>query len=64
MFMSKTYPLLTGMFIEFKYCDDTRRESQLQKAEEQHRLLVAILKEQGCSKVSLCVILMGVMGTI
>ena len=50
--------------IEFKYCDDTRPESQLQKAEEQHRRLVAILKSQGCSKVSLHVILMGVMGTI
>jgi len=33
-------------------------------AEEQHRQLVAILKAQGCSKVSLHVILMGVMGTI
>ena len=52
--------------IEFKYCDDTRPDSQLQKAEEQHRRLVrvAILKAQGCSKVSLLVILMGVMGTI
>ena len=50
--------------IKFKYCDDTRPESQLQKAEEQHRRLVAILKAQGCSKVSLHVILMGVMRTI
>jgi hypothetical protein len=54
--------------IEFKYCDDTRPESdwesQLQKAEEQHRRLVAILKAQGCSKVSLHVILMGVVGAI
>jgi len=50
--------------IEFKHCDDTRPESQLQKAEEQHRRLVAILKAQGCSKVSLHVILMGVMGKI
>jgi hypothetical protein len=50
--------------IELKLCDDTRPESQLQKAEEQHRQLVAILKAQGCSKVSLHVILMGVMGTI
>ena len=66
MFMSKTYPLLTGMFIwsNLKYCDDTQPESQLQKAEEQHRRLVAILKAQGCSKISLHVILMGVMGTI
>jgi len=46
--------------IEFKYCDDTRPESQLQKAEEQHRRLVAILKAQGCSKASLHVILIGV----
>ena len=46
-------------FIEFKYCDDTQPESQLQKAEEQHRRLVAILKAQGCSKVSLHVVLMG-----
>jgi hypothetical protein len=53
------------MFIfKFKYCDDTWPESQLQKAEEQHRHLIAILKAQGCSKVSLHVILMGVMGTI
>jgi len=50
--------------IEFKYCDDTWPESQLQKAEEQNRRLVAILKAQGCSKVSLHVVLMGVMGTI
>ena len=35
----------------------------MQAAEEQHRRLVAILKVQGCSKVSLHVILMGVMGT-
>jgi len=39
-------------------------ESQHQIAEEQHRRLVAILKAQGCSKVSLHVLLMGVMGTI
>jgi len=50
--------------IESEDCDDTRPESQLQKAEEQHRRLVANLKAQGCSKVSLHVILMGVMGTI
>ena len=50
--------------IKFKYCDDTRPESQLQKATEQHKRLVAILKAQGCSKVSLHVILMGMMGTI
>jgi len=50
--------------IEFKYCDDTRPESQLQKAGEHHRRLLSILKAQGCSKVSLHVILMGVMGTI
>jgi len=45
---------------EFKYCDDTRPESQLQKAEEQHRQLVAFLNAQGCSKASLRVFLMGV----
>ena len=50
--------------IESKYCDDTRPESQLQKATEQHRRLVAILKAQGCSKVSLHVILIGVMGIV
>jgi len=53
--------------IESKYCDDTRPESQFQKATKQHMLysrLVATLKAQGCSKVSLHVILMGVMGTI
>ena len=50
--------------IKLKYCDDTRPESQLQKAKEQHRRLIAIFKAQGCSKVSLHVILMGVMGTI
>jgi phenylpyruvate tautomerase PptA (4-oxalocrotonate tautomerase family) len=53
--------------IEFKYCDDTRPESQLQKAEEQHRRLVlrvvATFKTLGCSKASLHVLLMGVMGT-
>jgi hypothetical protein len=46
------------------YCDDTRPDSQLQKATEQHSQLVAILKAQGCSKVSLHVILLGVIGTI
>jgi len=45
--------------IKFKYCDETRLESQLQKAEEQHSRHVAILKAQGCSKVSLHVVLMG-----
>jgi len=33
------------------------------EAEEQHRRIVAVFKAQGCSKVSLRVILMGVMGT-
>jgi len=33
-------------------------------AEEQHMQLIAISKAQGCSKVSLHVIIMGVMGTI
>ena len=62
---NKTHPSwLLPYLIEFKYCDDTRPESQLQKAEEQHRRLVAILKTQGCSKFSLHVILMGVMGAI
>ena len=51
-------------FKKLKSCDDTRPESQLQRAEEQHRRLVAILRAQGCSKVCLHVILMGVMGTI
>jgi len=35
--------------IELKYCDDTRSESQLQKAEEQHRRLVAISKHRGAA---------------
>lgn len=50
--------------IEVKYCDDTRHEDQLKRAAEQHKRLVSILKAQGCSKVSLHIILLGVVGTI
>ena len=50
--------------IEVKYCDDTRTDSQLLKATEQHQRLVNILKAQRCGKVSLHIILLGVVGTI
>ena len=50
--------------IEVKYCDDTRHEDQLKRAAEQHKRLVSVLKAQGCSKVSLHIILLGVVGTI
>ena len=50
--------------IEVKYCDDTRHDNQLERAAEQHKRLVSILKAQGCSKVSLHIILLGVVGTI
>jgi len=52
------------LFIEVKYCDDTRCESQLARAAEQHRRLMGTLKAQGCIKVSLHIILLGVVGAI
>ena len=50
--------------IEVKYCDDTRCESQLARAAEQHRRLMGTLEAQGCTKVSLHIILLGVVGAI
>jgi len=50
--------------IEVKYCDDTRCESQLARAAEQHRRLMGTLKAQGCTKVSLHIILLGVVSAI
>jgi len=52
--------------IEVKYCDDTRRESQLARAAEQHRRHMGTLKAHGCTKLSLQVILLlrGVLGAI
>jgi len=50
--------------IEVKYWDDTRCESQLARAAEQHRRLMGTLKAQGCIKVSLHIILFGVVGAI
>ena len=50
--------------IEFKFCEDTRPDSQLQKAKAQHSVLVANLNRQGYREVKLHVILVGVMGTI
>ncbi len=46
-----------------KYCDDTRPEQQLARATEQHNGLKDALAQQ-CHKVSLHIILIGVMGTI
>jgi len=50
--------------IEVKYCDNARHESQLARAAKQHRRLMVTLKAQGCTKVSLHIILLGVVGTI
>jgi hypothetical protein len=50
--------------IEFKFCEDTRPDSQLQKAKAQHSVLIANLNRQGYREVKLHVILVGVMGTI
>jgi hypothetical protein len=50
--------------IEFKFCEDTRPDPQLQKAKAQHSVLIANLNRQGYREVKLHVILVGVMGTI
>jgi len=50
--------------IEFKFCQDTRPDPQLQKANAQHSMLIANLNRQGYREVKLHVILVGAMGTI
>ena len=50
--------------IEFKICEDTRPDLQLQKAKAQHSTLMANLNIQGYREVKLHVILVGAMGTI
>jgi hypothetical protein len=50
--------------IEFKFCEDTRPDPQLQKAKAQHSILIANLNRQEYREVKLHVILVGVMGTI
>ena len=50
--------------IEFKFCEDTRPDPQLQKAKAQHSVLIANLNRQGCREVELHLILVGVKGTI
>jgi len=49
--------------IEFKFCEDTRPDFQLQKAKAQHSMLIANLNRQGYREVKLHVTLVGVMGT-
>ena len=50
--------------IEFKLCEDTRPDPQLQKAKAQHSMLMSNLNRQGYREVKLHVILVGAMGTI
>ena len=50
--------------IEFRLCEDTRPDPQLQKAKAQHSMLIANLNRQGYREVKLHVILVGAMGTI
>jgi hypothetical protein len=50
--------------IEFKFCEDTRPDPQLQKAKAQHSMLMANLNRQGYREVKLHMILVGAMGTI
>ena len=50
--------------IEFKFCEDTRPDPQLQKAKAQHSVLIANLNRQEYREVKLHVILVGVMRTI
>ena len=49
--------------IEFKFCEDTRPDPQLQEAKAQHSVLIANLNRQGYREVKLHVTLVGVMGT-
>ena len=51
------------LLIEFKFCEDTRPDPQLQKAKAQHSKLIANLSRQRYREVKLHVILVGVMGT-
>ena len=48
--------------VEFKFCEDTRPDPQLQKAKAQHSMLMAT--RQGYMETKLHVILVGAMGTI
>ena len=50
--------------IEFKFCEYTRPDPQLEKAKAQHSTLMANLNRQRYRGVKLHVILVGVMGTI
>jgi hypothetical protein len=52
--------------IEFKLCEDTRPDLQLQlqKAKAQHSMQLANLNRQGYREIKLHVILVGAMGTI
>ena len=50
--------------IEFKFCEDTRPDPQLQEAKAQHSMLIANLNRQGYREFKLYVILVGAMGTI
>jgi len=49
---------------EFDFCEDTRPDTQLQKAKAQHSMLIANLNRQGYREVKLRVILVGAMGTV
>jgi len=60
----RLYTLCAGMYVsEVKYCDDTQPEQQLARATVQHTRLKYALAQQ-FHEVSLCTILIGVMGTI
>ena len=50
--------------IEFKFCEYTRPDPQLEKAKAQHSMLMANLNRLGYREVKLHVILVGAMGTI
>jgi hypothetical protein len=50
--------------IEFKLCEDTRPDPQLQKAKAQHSILMANLNRQGYREIKLHMILVEAMGTI
>ena len=53
-----------GGSTEFKFCEDTRPNFQLQKAKAQHSMVIANLNRQGYREIKLHVILVGAMGTI
>ena len=50
--------------VEFKICEDTRPDPQLQKVKAQHSVLIANLNRQGYREVKLHVILVRAMGAI